>query len=107
MKIKILGGLLVAMLVIASVAEAQTHTPVINKRRQTQERRINQGARSDQLTRNEARKLRTDDRRIARNKRIAKADGKVTRDERTHLRREENRTSRAIYRKKQNDRLRG
>ncbi|MGZ3751126.1 MAG: hypothetical protein ACXVB0_03495 [Mucilaginibacter sp.] len=107
MKIKILGGAIVAMLAITSIANAQTRTPVINHRQQTQERRINQGVRSGELTRNEARHLRTDERQISRDKRMSKADGRVTYGERKHLRREENRTSRAIYRKKHNDRVRG
>ena len=107
MKIKILGGLLVAALAFTSIAGAQTHTPVINNRQNRQEHRINHGVRSGRLTRNEARHLRRDERHIKRDERIAKADGMVTRGERRHLRREENRTSRAIYRKKHNERLRG
>ncbi|HTD41417.1 MAG TPA: hypothetical protein VK671_12400 [Mucilaginibacter sp.] len=107
MNIKILGGALVAMLALTSIANAQTRTPVINHRQHTQERRINQGVRSGELTKNEARHLRADERKISRDKRMAKADGHVTGAERRHLRREENRTSRAIYRKKHNDRVRG
>ncbi|HTE01894.1 MAG TPA: hypothetical protein VK668_21540 [Mucilaginibacter sp.] len=107
MKIKILGGLLVAVLAITSVAQAQTHTPVINQRHHNQERRINQGVRHHQLTRAEARHLRMRENKIARDRRMARADGRVTVAERRHLRREENRTSRAIYRKKHNDRIRG
>jgi len=106
MKIKIFGGLLAAALAFTSVAEAQTNAPVINHRHHRQERRINQGVRSGELTRREAHHLRDDERRIARNERIAKADGHVSRAERRHLRREENRTSRAIYRDKHNDRVR-
>jgi hypothetical protein len=107
MKIKIFGGLLVAALAITSIAQAQTRTPVINQRHHNQERRINQGVRSGQLTRNEARHLRTREARINHDKRMAKADGHVTVAERRHLRREQNRTSRAIYRKKHNDHLKG
>jgi hypothetical protein len=107
MKIKILGGVLVAMLAITSVAGAQTHTPVINHREHRQERRINHGARNGELTHNEARHLRNRESKIRNDKRMAKADGRVTMKERRHLHREENRTSRAIYRKKHNDRLRG
>ena len=105
MKIKILGGLLVAVLAITSVAQAQTPTPVINHRQPRQERRINQGVRSGELTRTEARHLRGDERRIGRQKRMAMADGRMSRRERRHLRREENRTSRAIRRDKHNDRV--
>ena len=106
MKIKILGGVLIAALAFTSVAEAQTHTPVINQRQHNQNRRINRGVRSGELTRNEARHLRTDERHINRDKRMAKANGHVSRTERRHLRREENRTSRAIYRDKHNRRVR-
>ncbi len=107
MSIKILGGLLIVMLTITSVANAQTRTPVIDRREMRQERRINQGVRSGELTRSEARHLRADERKLNRDKRLAKADGVVTRAERAHLRREENRISRAIYRDKHNGRLRG
>lgn len=107
MNIKILGGALVAILAVTSVANAQTRTPVINHRQHNQERRITQGVRSGELTKNEAHHLRTDERKISRDKRMAKADGHVTGAERRHLRREENGTSRAIYRKKHNDRVRG
>jgi len=107
MKLKIFGGVLVAALAITSIANAQTRTPVVNHREHRQERRINQGVRSGELTRTEAHHLRGDERRIREDKRMAKADGHVTRGERKQLRREENRTSRAIYRKKHNDRVRG
>ena len=50
MKIKILGGLLVAALTVTSVAGAQTRTPVINHREHRQERRINHGVRNGELT---------------------------------------------------------
>jgi hypothetical protein len=106
MKIKIFGGLLIAALAVTSIAQAQTHTPVITHRQHNQDKRINRGVRSGELTRNEARHLRTDENRISRDKRMAKADGRITRAERTHLRREENRTSRAIYRDKHNNRVR-
>lgn len=106
MKIKIFGGVLVAALAITSMAEAQTRTPVINHREHRQERRINQGVRSGQLTRNEAHHLRNDEHRISAEKRIAKADGHVSPAERAQIRHDENRTSRAIYRDKHNARVR-
>jgi hypothetical protein len=106
MKIKISGGLLIAALAITSMAQAQTRTPVINQRQHNQERRINQGVRSGELTHNEAHHLRADERRIAMTKHMDKASGRVTPSERRQLRHEENRTSRAIYRDKHNDRIR-
>ena len=106
MKIKIFGGLLIAILAITSMAQAQTRTPVINHREHNQNRRINQGVRSGELTRNETRQLRNDERRIRDQKRADKASGHVTYAERRQLRHEENYTSRAIYRDKHNDRVR-
>lgn len=106
MKIKIFGGLLVAFLAITSIASAQTRTPVTNHRQHVQDRRIHKGVRSGELTHNEARHLRTDERRIAGDNRMARADGRVTAAERRHIAREENHTSRAIYRKKHNERVR-
>ena len=60
MKIKIFGGLLVAALALTSIAEAQTRTPVINRREHRQAARINQGVRSGELTRGETRHLRNE-----------------------------------------------
>lgn len=106
MKIKILGGLLVAALAVTSVANAQTHTPVINHRQHNQERRINQGVRSGELTRNETRHLRKDERGIRAEKRTAMAEGRMTPHERRHIRHQENRVSRKIYRDKHNNSVR-
>ena len=106
MKVKIFGGLLVAALAITSIAQAQTQTPVINHREHNQERRINKGVRSGQLTRNETYHLRTDERNIRADKRADKASGHVTRADRRQLRHAENKTSRAIYRDKHNNRVR-
>lgn len=106
MKIKILGGVLVAALALTSVAEAQTKTPVINGRQHMQEARINRGVRNGELTRHEARNLRQDERRLTAEKRAYKADGRVTRAERRHMRRQENRISHAIHAKKHNARFR-
>ncbi len=106
MKIKIFGGLLLAFLAITSIASAQTHTPVITRRQHVQDRRIHEGVRSGALTHHEAQHMRADERRISRDKRMARADGRVTRAERRHITRAENRTSRANYRKKHNSRVR-
>ena len=106
MKKIIFGGFLVASFAITSIAGAQTRTPVINHREHRQNARINQGVRSGELTRNETRHLRNDERRIRDQKLAYKSTGRVTASERAHLRREENRTSRAIYRDKHNGRVR-
>lgn len=106
MKIKILGGVLIAALAVTSAAQAQTRTPVVNHRQVRQERRIAQGVRSGELTRHEARSLQRGERNIQADKRMAKANGRVTPAERMHLRHKQNRMSRAIYRDKHNGRVR-
>ena len=106
MKIKILGGLLIAALAVTSVAQAQTKTPVITRREHRQERRINQGVRSGELTRGEAHHLRNDERHIRTERRMAMNEGRMNRGERRNLRHQENRVSRRIYRDKHNNRVR-
>ena len=96
----IFAGLLVATIGISTAASAQTHTPVIRKRQVHQQERIGQGVKSGELTRPEARHLEAREAKIQHDKREAKSDGVVTHQERSKLRREENRSSRAIYRQK-------
>lgn len=95
----IFTGLLLTTLVISSVASAQT-TPRVRKRQVNQQERIGQGTRSGELTRPETRRLEARETKIQHDKREAKSDGVVTKNERKHLRHEQNRTSRAIYRQK-------
>ncbi len=103
MKLKALfGGLFVAVLATASIAEAQTNTPVINARQHNQEKRIRNGVRSGALTHSEASTLHKDERNISAEKRMAKSDGVVTSGERKMIRHQENRDSKAIYHKKHN-----
>ncbi len=98
MKLKIFGGLLVAMLAITSLAEAQSSTPVINHRQHRQERRIAMDMRHDRITPMQVHRLRADERRINREHRFAMAHGRVNRAERMHMRRRENRINHALRR---------
>ena len=75
-------------------------TPRIDQRQANQEKRIDQGVASGQLTGREAVRLERREGKIAVDKAKAKADGVVTPAERRRLRREENRASKAIYRQK-------
>jgi hypothetical protein len=81
-----------------------TATPVINQRQANQDQRIDQGVQSGALTNRETKTLDAREDKIASDKAAAKADGNVTPAERSKLRGEERRTSRAIYRKKHNAR---
>jgi hypothetical protein len=84
---------------LAASAHAQS-TPVVDQRQQNQQRRINQGVASGEVTRVEAAKLRSEQRQIRRAERRAKADGKVTKKERANLQRDQNQASRKIRRQK-------
>ena len=75
-------------------------TPRIDQRQANQEKRIDQGVTSGQLTGREAVRLERREGKIAVDKAKAQADGVVTPAERRRLRREENRASKAIYRQK-------
>ena len=89
-----------ALLSASYSASAQTATPGINARQRNEQARIRQGVRSGELTRAEAARLRAREADIRQDKRAAKADGVVTRDERHEIRKDENQASRAIYRQK-------
>jgi hypothetical protein len=101
MKAKLLvSGMIIALLAISAVGFSQTATPKVTERQVNQQERIGQGAQSGELTANETKHLEGREVKIQQDKKAAKADGKVTPAERAKLNREENRTSRAIYRQK-------
>lgn len=72
---------------------AAASTPRIDQRQANQERRIDQGVASGQLTRRETRRLEAQQGRIDRAEDRARADGKVTAQERAHITQMQNRAS--------------
>jgi hypothetical protein len=94
------SAFIIAFLSISSISFAQTATPRVTKRQANQQARIAQGANSGELTNRETRRLETREAKVQHDKKAAKTDGTVTAAERAKLNREENRTSRAIYRQK-------
>jgi hypothetical protein len=94
------GAALVMTLVFAGSAFAQTATPNLDKRQANQEKRIQQGVKSGELTKRESARLEKREAKLEANKQKAKADGVVTQQERANLQREANRDSKAIYRQK-------
>ena len=78
---------------------AQTLSPV-GKTQVKQTARIKQGVHSGELTRREAKGLKKQQREIQRDKRLARADGVVTKRERAHIRHEQQVANRSIYRQK-------
>lgn len=100
---KLTAGMVAAMfvgamgLVMVNEANAGTRTPRANKRMRNQTGRINQGVRSGELTKDEAKGLRQDHKEIRKEIRDAKSDGKVTREERKEIRKDLNTESKKIY----------
>jgi len=84
---------------LAAVAPAGAAT-VIDQRQENQERRIDQGIQSGQLTGPEAERLQRQQNRIETMESKAQADGKVSAAERRKIRRAQNRASRRIWREK-------
>lgn len=84
------------------------HDHNIHQRQVNQQKRINQGVRSGQLTRHETRTLERQHRAINRETRAMRAqnNGRLTRQDRNTLHRQQNQESRRIYRKKHNARVR-
>jgi Skp family chaperone for outer membrane proteins len=106
---------IIAALVTAAVSGAvfaqtatppagNTNTPVIDKRAANQEKRIEQGQQSGQLTSKEAANLEKRETKLNNDIAKAKSDGTVTAKERAKLTHEENKDSRKIFRKKHNAR---
>jgi uncharacterized protein HemX len=100
-------GIMVAgalSLMVSGVALAgPTDDPGIQKREQNQEKRIQQGVQSGQLTPKEAGKLEANQAKIKQDEERMKADGKLTKAERKRLKNEQNKASDKIYDKKHND----
>ena len=90
----------IALVSISVSGMAQTATPQVTKRQVNQQERIGQGVNSGELTPAETAHLEGREAKIQEDKKAAKSDGTVTAAERAKLNREENRTSRAIYRQK-------
>jgi hypothetical protein len=96
-----IGSLFVAALFVLGASVVSMAGPHgINKREYQEQRRINQGIRSGELTRREAERLEAGMARIRTDERFARADGTVTPRERARLQRELNRESQGIYHQK-------
>jgi hypothetical protein len=100
MKIKLLlFGLM--FIGFVSLTSAQS-TPAVDTKQKAQKVRIAEGVKSGELTKRETRKLAKQQARVRRTERKAKADGKVTAQERRELRRKQRRSSANIHHKKNN-----
>jgi hypothetical protein len=81
---------------------ANVGTPKIDQRQEHQQDRIAAGVKSGQLTARETQQLEQREAKIETDKRLAKADGTVTKAERAKLNKELTHASHKIYKKKHN-----
>lgn len=84
----------------AQPAATSAATPRVDKRQANQEKRIDQGVASGQLTPKETRRLEREQAAINRAENKAKADGVVTAGERKHLTHMQNKASKDIHHQK-------
>jgi hypothetical protein len=97
---------LAGVLAVASAGQADTrHTrdPGVNARQHNQRERIQQGARSGELTRRETGRLVEAQRDVRQLERAYKSDGTLTGAERRDLHHEQNQASHDIYRQKHDE----
>jgi hypothetical protein len=91
---------LAATFAIGASTVSLAHPRGVNSREHREQQRINQGIRSGELTRREARRVEAGLARIRIDERFARMDGHLSPTERARLQRELNRESRSIYRQK-------
>ncbi|MCU4175681.1 hypothetical protein [Carboxylicivirga sp. N1Y90] len=96
--------LLAIALCLSSLSMAVT--PVVKQNQVQQHKRIVNGITSGELTRYEVRQLEAQQHNINKTKRIAKADGVVTKKERSIIYAKQKKANRNIYFKKHNNRNR-
>lgn len=97
---KILSAAAIALSMLVSGAALAEGTPRLDRREHNQRERIEQGVRSDALTRPEAHRLAHGQVHLRRMEARAKSDGDVTRRERARLEHAADKQSARIYRQK-------
>jgi hypothetical protein len=91
---------IIALSVLAGSAVASDQTPGLDKRQENQERRVEAGVESGQLTEREAQRMENAAGRLEDKEAKAKEDGVVTKKERVQLNRQANRNSKRIAKQK-------
>lgn len=81
-------------------AQAGTHDRGVNKRQHHQHARIANGVKSGELSKEEVKGLRADQRALRQKERAYKADGQLTKDERIDMRKDVHANSKEIYAEK-------
>lgn len=97
----IIAAVVIAAFALPGVALAQTaSTPRIDKRQEKQEKRIEQGVQSGELTKKEAARLEKGQDRVQKMEDKAAADGKMTKKERARIEHAQDVESKRIARQK-------
>lgn len=100
MKQIIVAVAFLGIMLVSAAASAHPRHKNSKKTQYNQQQRIQQGARSGQLTKGETRQLRMQQAKIRHYKQMAKADGRVNRRERQLINREQMYANRSIYQQK-------
>ncbi|KAF0182949.1 MAG: hypothetical protein FD164_903 [Nitrospirae bacterium] len=87
-------------LAVAPALAAGTDSPGIDQRQMNQQKRIDQGVQSGQLTEKEAKKLNKQQDRIEKKEAKMKEDGKLTKKERAKLKKKQDKAGKKIYKEK-------
>lgn len=98
MKPTIAGSLILGLAI--AVAAPAAHGASVDERQARQQKRIEQGLKSGELTPREAGRLERQEARIAAEEKASRSDGKLSKRERAKLQRDLNKASRHIYREK-------
>ena len=95
-KIFVMSALTAIIVGMTGSALAQSKTPVATERQVNQQARIKQGVNSGELNRRETARPEAEQAKIQAEKKIAKADGKVTPRERAKIQHDQNKASHRI-----------
>ncbi len=98
--ISVLAALALPVFAQTAPAKDPAATPGIDKRQAEQQKRIDQGVQSGQLTSKEAARLEKGQERVQKMEDKAKADGNVTKQERARIEQAQNTQSRHIAKEK-------
>ncbi len=98
--VKVCAAVAALVLLSGVLYAGNTNDPVVRKREQRQDKRIDQGVKNGELNSREAKRLEREQARIKKDEEQMKSDGKLTPQERRKLNREQNRASRHIYKEK-------
>lgn len=104
MKARLFAAAIAAVITVPVFAQA--NTPGIDQREANQQRRIDQGVASGQLTQREAARLERGQQHVDNMEARAKADGVVTARERARIQHAQDVESRRIYRQKHDRQVR-